>query len=145
MTVVSAMPLCAADKAGEDWWSLQPIKRPTVPRMQDASWVQNAIDAFVLAKLQSNKLKPSPEANRRTLIRRLSYDLTGLPPSPAEVRAFLNDKAPNAYERVVARLLASPHTASVGRGIGWMWCITARATALSTINRATTRGRTATG
>ena len=109
MTVVSAMPLCAADKAGEDWWSLQPIKRPTVPRMQDASWVQNAIDAFVLAKLQSNKLKPSPEANRRTLIRRLSYDLTGLPPSPAEVRAFLKDKAPNAYERVVARLLASPH------------------------------------
>ncbi len=109
MTVVSAMPLCAADKAGEDWWSLQPIKRPTVPRMQDASWVQNAIDAFVLAKLQSNKLKPSSEADRRTLIRRLSYDLTGLPPSPAEVRAFLKDKAPNAYERVVARLLASPH------------------------------------
>lgn len=98
-----------AQKAGEDWWSLQPIKRPEVPLVPNASWARNSIDAFVLSKLTANKLTPSKEADRRTLIRRLSYDLTGLPPAPAEVEAFVNDQATNAYEKVVNRLLASPH------------------------------------
>ena len=109
LTLVLAAPLTSAEKAGEDWWSLQPIKRPEVPLVPNAAWARNSIDAFVLSKLTANKLTPSQEADRRTLIRRLSFDLTGLPPSPAEVEAFVNDQATNAYEKVVNRLLASPH------------------------------------
>ncbi|NBR85715.1 MAG: DUF1553 domain-containing protein [Verrucomicrobia bacterium] len=86
-----------------DHWAYQPVKRPTVPS------AGNAIDAFVRARLVKEKLAPSPEADRPTLIRRLSLDLLGLPPRPEEVRAFVNDKSPNAYEKLVDRLLASPH------------------------------------
>ena len=71
--------------------------------------LQNPIDAFVLAKLKEKNLRPAPEADRRTLIRRLSFDLLGLPPSPEEVARFLGDRSPDAYERLVDRLLASPH------------------------------------
>ncbi len=96
-------------KAGGDWWSLAPLKRPAVPAVRQAGWVRNPIDAFLLARLEKEGLTPGPEADRRTLIRRLSYDLLGLPPTPAEVDAFVNDRAPDAYERLVDRLLASPH------------------------------------
>jgi uncharacterized protein DUF1553/uncharacterized protein DUF1549/cytochrome c len=90
-------------------WAYVPPVRPAVPQVQDAAWVRNAIDNFVLARLESEGLRPSPEASREALIRRLSLDLTGLPPSPAEVDAFLADKRPDAYDRLVERLLASPH------------------------------------
>ncbi|HEX6983957.1 MAG TPA: DUF1549 domain-containing protein, partial [Planctomycetaceae bacterium] len=96
--------------ADTDWWSLRPIVRPAVPAVspQDAAQVRNPIDAFVLARLREEGLSPSPEADRRTLIRRLSFDLIGLPPSPAEVEAFVSDPDPLAYERLVDRLLADP-------------------------------------
>src|SRR6185369_9710200 len=74
-----------------------------------AGWVRNPIDAFVLARLEKEGLPPSPEADRPTQIRRLSLDLLGLPPTPAEVDAFVADRRPDAYERLVSRLLASPH------------------------------------
>ncbi len=90
-------------------WSFQPIRRPAAPALKDASWARNDIDKFVLAKLESESIRPSPEADRPTLIRRASLDLIGLPPTPAETAEFLNDKGPGAYERVIARLLASPH------------------------------------
>ncbi len=90
------------------WAYIKPI-RSKVPLVADASKVRNPIDAFVLAELNRADLKPSTEADRATLIRRVSLDLTGLPPTPAEVRAFLEDDKPEAYERVVDRLLASPH------------------------------------
>ena len=89
-------------------WSLKPVGSPKPPKVKDAAWVRNPIDAFILARLEAEGLKPSKEADRRTLIRRLSYDLAGLPPTAAETDAFLADKAPGAYERVVDRLLASP-------------------------------------
>jgi hypothetical protein len=89
------------------WWSLVPLKRPAVPDLKDA-FIRTPVDAFVFAKLREKGLHPSPEADRRTLIRRLTYDLHGLPPSPEEVEAFPADKAPDAYEKVVDRLLASP-------------------------------------
>jgi mono/diheme cytochrome c family protein len=89
-------------------WSFRPVKRPAVPAVRDA-WVRNPIDAFVLARLQKEGLKPSPEADRVTLLRRLALDLTGLPPTPEEIDAFLADRRPDAYERQVDRLLASPH------------------------------------
>jgi Protein of unknown function (DUF1553)/Protein of unknown function (DUF1549)/Planctomycete cytochrome C len=96
---------------GQDWWALEPLKRPAVPRVGSAAlgWPASAIDAFVLAKLQEKGLAPSPLANRRTLIRRLSFDLVGLPPEPEEVEEFENDRSADAYERLVDRLLGSAH------------------------------------
>lgn len=90
-------------------WSLAPVRFPTVPQPKDAAWVRNPIDAFVLSMLEAQGLKPSPEADRRTLIRRVTFDLTGLPPTPEEIAAFLADTRPDAYEHLVDRLLASPH------------------------------------
>lgn len=89
-------------------WAFRAVKRPDPPKAE-SGWARNPIDAFILSKLKESKLEPSPEADRPTLIRRLSLDLIGLPPTPAEVDDFLNDKSPYAYERVVRRLLASPH------------------------------------
>jgi cytochrome c553 len=99
----------AADKA--DHWAYKPLTRPSVPRASDPKWGQwprNAVDQFVLAKLLEKGLTPSPDADRRTLIRRVTFDLTGLPPLPKEVDAFVSDPDPNAYENLVDRLLASP-------------------------------------
>ena len=89
-------------------WAFVPPIRPPVPTVKDPSWFKNPIDAFILARLEAEGLKPEPEANRERLLRRVTLDLTGLPPTPAERSAFLNDSAPGAYERVVDRLLASP-------------------------------------
>ncbi len=89
-------------------WSFIPPHRPTLPAVKDTAWPRGDIDRFILARLEANGLKPSPEADRVTLIRRLSFDLTGLPPTPAEVEAFLTDLRRDAYERLVDRLLASP-------------------------------------
>jgi hypothetical protein len=97
---------------GAKWsqhWSFVLPQRPTLPPLRDRAWPRNEIDHYILARLEAEGLKPAPEADRVTLIRRLTLDLTGLPPTPAEVDAFLEDRAPNAYEKVVDRLLASPH------------------------------------
>src|SRR5580704_9665163 len=90
-------------------WSFIAPKKPQPPEVKNTSWVRNPIDRFVLAELEKRGLTPAPEADRRTLARRLSLDLTGLPPNPADVEAFVNDKAPDAYERHVDLLLKSPH------------------------------------
>lgn len=94
--------------AGAKWWSTEPLTRPTVPTA-DSAWVRTPIDAFVWAKQQEHGLHSSPEADRRTLIRRLSFDLLGLPPTAEEIDAFVNDPAADAYEQLVERMLASPH------------------------------------
>jgi hypothetical protein len=93
----------------EIWWSFVAPKRPPVPQVNDKSWVRNPIDNFVLARLEAEGLKPSPQADRATLLRRVYFDLTGLPPTPAEIDAFVADHSPDAYEKRVDRLLASPH------------------------------------
>jgi hypothetical protein len=90
-------------------WALQPLHPGTPPAVQDAGWARTPVDRFILARLESAGLSPAPPADRRTLIRRVTYDLIGLPPAPAEIDAFLADDSPDAYERVVDRLLASPH------------------------------------
>jgi mono/diheme cytochrome c family protein len=92
-------------------WAFEPVRAVTPPAVSQTGLTgpTSAIDAFVLARLQQEKVAPSPEADRRTLCRRLCLDLTGLPPAPAEVEAFVADQAPNAYEKLVDRLLASPH------------------------------------
>jgi mono/diheme cytochrome c family protein len=89
-------------------WAFEAPKKPAVPEASKQEWVRNPIDAFVLAEQQRRGLEPSPEAEKVTLIRRVTLDLTGLPPTPDEVEAFVNDKSPDAYEKVVDRLLKSP-------------------------------------
>jgi hypothetical protein len=91
----------------EEWWSLAPLTKPPPPELS-AGWVRTPVDAFVQAKLREKGLKPSPEADRRTLIRRAHFDLTGLPPTFEEVEAFAADGSPEAYEKLIDRLLASP-------------------------------------
>jgi len=97
---------------GAKWerhWAFVPPRRPDLPTVSAETWPRNALDRFVLARLEHAGLKPSPEADRATLLRRLSFDLTGLPPTIAELDAFLADHSPDAYEKQVDRLLASPH------------------------------------
>ena len=100
-------------------WSFIAPVRPSVPVVQDKAWVRTPIDTFVLAELEKRGLKPAPEADRRTLARRLSLDLTGLPPTPAEVEAFVNDKSPTYYEAFVDKLMAKPQWGE-HRGRYWL-------------------------
>jgi hypothetical protein len=92
-----------------NYWAYRPIKRPAVPAVKDRAWVRNPIDAFLLAGVEAKGLSPAPPADRTALIRRVYYDLTGLPPSPEEIDAFARDESADAYERLVDRLLKSPH------------------------------------
>jgi hypothetical protein len=93
----------------EAHWAYAPLNRPAIPSVSDSKWPQTPVDAFVLARLEEQKIKPAPAADRRTLLRRLSLDLTGLPPTPDEVERFAKDRSRRAYEKQVERLLASPH------------------------------------
>ncbi|HZZ82380.1 MAG TPA: PSD1 and planctomycete cytochrome C domain-containing protein, partial [Gemmataceae bacterium] len=103
-------PIAKADGAKKkDWWAFKAPGDPVVPKVKDMAWPQSPLDHFILAQLNHKGLKPAPRADRRTLIRRATYDLIGLPPTPEEIDAFVNDKAPGAFAKVVDRLLASPH------------------------------------
>ena len=104
-------------------WAFQPVMLPKVPRVLDAGWVRTPVDAFVLAKLEEKKLTPAAPADPRTLLRRVTYDLTGLPPTPEEMDAFLRAPGGDAYERAVERLLASPR---YGERWGRFWLDVAR-------------------
>jgi hypothetical protein len=99
----------AKRSARNDHWSFQPVRRPVEPAVRREEWARTPVDRFVLARLEAEKIPPAPEADRRTLIRRLSLDLLGLPPAPAEVEAFVADPRSDAWEQLVDRLLASPH------------------------------------
>jgi hypothetical protein len=112
-----------ASPARVDHWSFQPIARPHLPSVQDASWAANPIDVFVLARLEQEQLAPSPPAERETLLRRVYLDLLGVPPEPHAATAFLADERPDAYEQMVDRLLASPH---YGERWGRRWLDLAR-------------------
>jgi hypothetical protein len=111
---------------GAKWgkhWSLEVPRRPEVPVLKDGAWPRNPIDNFVGARLEQENLKPSPQASKETLIRRVSLDLTGLPPTPSEVDAFVADLSPDAYEKLVDRLLESPR---YGERMVWEWLDAAR-------------------
>ncbi len=90
------------------FWSLKPLSTPTIPKCNELNWIRNPIDAFVLSKMEEQQLAPSEDADKRTLLRRVTYDLIGLPPTPEEIQSFLADDSQEAYERVVDRLLDSP-------------------------------------
>lgn len=129
--IASGAPWPAADQPGadavnalaRDHWAFQPIDQPAPPEVDRQDWPTGPLDRFVLARLEAADLQPSPEADRRTLIRRATYDLTGLPPTPEEVAAFVSDEAPDAYERLIDRLLASPR---YGEHWGRHWLDVAR-------------------
>jgi hypothetical protein len=109
--------------AYSDHWSFLPPRRPAVPRVGDAAWPRTPVDYFILARLEAEGLKPSPEARTERLVRRVTLDLTGLPPTPAEVDAFLADRSPEAYEKLVDRLLQSPR---YGEHMARFWLDAAR-------------------
>ncbi len=112
-----------AEAPTSDHWAFQAPKMPEPPVVENVSWPRNPIDHFILARLEAEGLNPAPEADRTTLIRRLSLDLIGLPPTPEEVDAFVNDPRPDAYEHLVDRLLSSPH---YGERWGRRWLDLAR-------------------
>ncbi len=101
-------------ESDREHWAFRPISRPEIPKLSDESWVRNEIDHFVLDQMAEKGLQPQNEASRRVLIRRLTFDLTGLPPTPQEVKDFVNDRSDAAYEKLVERLLASQ-----GYGVHW--------------------------
>ena len=107
----------------QPFWSFIPPQRPALPDVRRKDWPRNPIDRFILSRLEREGLSPSPEADKTTLIRRLTLDLTGLPPTPQEVDAFLADTSPDAYERLVDRLLASPR---YGEHMAFRWMEVAR-------------------
>jgi mono/diheme cytochrome c family protein len=113
----------ATKRAGSDHWSFQPIVRPPLPEVKDQAWVRNPIDAFILAHLEREHVPPAPDVDKYTILRRVTIDLIGLPPTPSEVDEFINDASPAAYEKVVDRLLASPH---YGERYGRYWLDLAR-------------------
>lgn len=95
-------------RAGRDWWSLQPVERPKIPRLKSQQQPTNPIDAFILARLEKRQMSSAPLADKRTLIRRLYYNLIGLPPTNAQIKHFVNDSSPQAWENVIDKLLDSP-------------------------------------
>src|SRR5260221_63334 len=110
-------------KKPDQHWAFQPVKMPSVPRTKNPRWIKTRVDAFILAKLEEKKLSLSPPADKRMLIRRATFDLLGLPPTPEEAQNFVADKSPEAFARVVDRLLASPH---YGERWGRYWLDVAR-------------------
>jgi mono/diheme cytochrome c family protein len=110
-------------KDSRDHWAFKPPVKAALPSVKDAGWVRNDIDRFVLARMEKEGLAPAPEAPKETLLRRLSLDLIGLPPTPEELKAFLDDQSPDAYQKQVDRLLASPH---YGERWGRHWLDAAR-------------------
>ena len=107
-TVVTKGSSVAYGGVGKNHWAFQPVKKPALPEVQNKSWVQNPVDNFVLAKLEANGMTPNQPADKATLIRRIYFDLIGLPPHPAEVQAFVKDTSPDAYAKLVDKLLATP-------------------------------------
>jgi mono/diheme cytochrome c family protein len=116
-------PVGKPTKPGTGYWAFQPLQKTAPPVPRDAAWPHNAIDRFILAKLEEKNLRPGKPADKRTLIRRATYDLTGLPPTPEEVESFVADASPDAFRTVVDRLLASPR---YGERWGRHWLDVAR-------------------
>ncbi|MEO7652412.1 MAG: DUF1549 domain-containing protein, partial [Bryobacteraceae bacterium] len=101
----TAKPFAPQDR---EYWALQPVRRPATPVVKHHAWIRNPIDAFILQRLEGKGIEPGSEADKITLIRRVTLDLTGLPPKSEAVAAFLADRSPTAYDSLVDRLLASP-------------------------------------
>ena len=104
--------------SGSSHWAYQKVQKPLVPTVLNRAWVRTPVDAFILKELEVKGIKPASPADKVGLLRRATFDLTGLPPTPLEVTAFLADTSPKAFDKVVNRLLASPHYGESGRVTG---------------------------
>ena len=104
--IFTAVAVHAEESA--DLWSLEPLSRQAPPDVPDGDWANNPLDRFIYARMRKAGVEPGGEASKQSLLRRVTFDLTGLPPSEVETRNFLEDSSPEAYEKVIARLLASP-------------------------------------
>jgi mono/diheme cytochrome c family protein len=122
-SVPNAAPLYVITPERRAFWAFQPVRKPPLASVKNEDWVRSPIDRFILAKLDENGLKPVGPASKQALIRRATFDLIGLPPSPEEVDAFVNDNQPDAFAKVVDRLLSSPH---YGERWGRYWLDLAR-------------------
>ena len=145
--------LCAASEStptkkftdkDRQYWALQPVRRVSAPVIKQSAWVRNPIDAFILQKLEEKGITPGPPADKVTLIRRVTFDLTGLPPTPEEVEAFLADDSPTPMKRSSTGCWRRHIMASAGRGIGWTWRATRKATAFAPTRIAPMSGAIAT-
>ncbi|MBK9166746.1 MAG: PSD1 domain-containing protein [Bryobacterales bacterium] len=116
-------PPPAISQAHKNYWAFQPVREPAPPRVRNQAWAKSPVDRFILARLEAEGLSPAPPADRRTLFRRVTFGLTGLPPTPSEMDAFLSDRSPDAFAKVVDRLLASPR---YGERWGRFWLDVAR-------------------
>src|SRR5262249_8117573 len=126
LVLLGTGPFALGDELSEaqkNHWAWKPPVRPTTPAVRQAAWVRTPIDAFILARLEAAGLQAAPPATREQLLRRVTFDLIGLPPTPEQIDAFVNDTAPNAWEKVIDRLLASPH---YGERWGRPWLDSAR-------------------
>src|SRR3981081_583504 len=105
-TLASASTPSSAPLANQpdQFWSLEPLHKPALPPTKTKGWAQSPIDTFILAKLEASHMRPAARANKRHLLRRVTFDLPGLPPTPNETRAFLNDRSPNPFSKVIERL-----------------------------------------
>ncbi|MGV3534022.1 MAG: PSD1 and planctomycete cytochrome C domain-containing protein [Chthoniobacteraceae bacterium] len=119
----AATKLTGLTEKARDHWAFQPVKKPAIPVVKNRAWCVTPVDAFILEKLEAKGMVPSPPAQKETLLRRATYDLIGLPPTPQEIYAFLADESPQAFVKVVDRLLASPH---YGERWGRFWLDSAR-------------------
>src|SRR5438128_2236660 len=108
LCAVLAMAADTFTQRQREFWSFQPVKKQAPPAVRNASWARTPIDAFVLAKLEAKGIAPARAADKITLLRRATFDLTGLAPTPEEVTAFAADQSPQAFEKIIDRLLASP-------------------------------------
>lgn len=122
-TEVAATKLTGLTDKAREHWAFQPVKKPAVPAVKNRAWCVTPVDAFILEKMEAKGMVPSPPAKKETLLRRATYDLIGLPPTPQEIYAFLADESPQAFVKVVDRLLASPH---YGERWGRYWLDSAR-------------------
>src|SRR4051812_47681541 len=125
---VAAVALFAAEThtftpAQRNWWAFRPVVKPPVPAVKDQGWSRNPIDALIASKLETKDLNPNPPADKLTRLRRVTLDMTGLPPTQDEIQKFMSDDSPNAWEKVVDRLLASPQ---YGERWGRHWLDVAR-------------------
>ena len=139
--ILSPFEFTTDRRAGYDWWSFQTVTRPKVPPVKKPEWPRNPIDSFVLRELEERGISPAPPADKATFIRRVTYDLLGLPPTPEEIEDYAADVAPEADEKLIDRLLASPHYgAAAGQALARRARVMARATAMKMTSCAITPG-----
>jgi hypothetical protein len=120
LTLLLVTRSALADADPRSHWAFQPVHKPAVPTAQNSQWVKTPVDSFILQKLEEHHWSPASPVSKTVLIRRVYFDVTGLPPDPEVIQRFLDDKSPGAYEKVVENYSTATNMQNAGRNIGWM-------------------------